>query len=883
MPTYIEMSNCKGIRPGGVVGLHHSLRPDITGAMLRDRAVPRFLVAPTGYGKSSCAFEYAQVVFDFEHVFWLKCDSPCFLRDLDLGTIASQIAHADDAAKLVVFDDVPHLDQGRVDAFDMLLGELMESGIEIVFTCVPSADAVSSRYVDKILLCARDLIPTEDEVEIERMRGSLSREEAQALLPPKGAACLLWGEGGIEQILRGLADEEMPGELELAIFAMLVLESGRVDELGSILAVSRLEEDASYLASMFPYLGIDIDAGTFDCPSASPADILRHSKLSPAMLARASLQGEREGLAMELADMLMAKGDGSRAADLLMALGTQATRTRWVLEHGWELLCYGYALPAEHLASGAKALEAGERDPLIALRSWALAMLGDESESARMAMRLTTSPSLGWCEVAAAAIAGSVFGPKGDEEAIKSNISHAWGLRNALGGDVKASSSQGSSFIDWDAMLELECLRFDEADEMRYVDRFEVLARKPSASMAGSIQDPLRNAILVSGSWFLGKHADEVRAGNAASARPAGCAEIVAKILRQKLESAQQAKALTWPECLAVDALQTLSELYPYAFDERVPLKMVSIARSMAIDLMMQADRHRRDAAIEEEAKGEYELTHHDILRGNAQPASKVASLRVATPPLVVSLFGGAEAWIGTDGTDPRQIKRKNAKIALAMLVLHRGREVTKEKMENVLWPEATAEAARQNLYVIWSYLKRMLKVGSSCPYLISTQTGYKLDVRYVASDTQRFEELCRDLLFGHHDKDVWEELYEKVSGDFAEDLMPEIAGNTYIDAMRSRFRTQIVDGLVEASARMGREGESRGALWFAREALRRDRSREDVYIALMEAQIASSQRGAALDTYFECRRYLSEQLGIDPSKRVVDLYRSIIETEEDF
>ncbi len=51
----------------------------------------------------------------------------------------------------------------------------------------------------------------------------------------------------------------------------------------------------------------------------------------------------------------------------------------------------------------------------------------------------------------------------------------------------------------------------------------------------------------------------------------------------------------------------------------------------------------------------------------------------------------------------------------------------------------------------------------------------------------------------------------------------------------------------------------------------------------MMEAQIASSQRGAAIDTYFECRRFLGEHLGIDPSRRVVELYRSVIETEESF
>ena len=77
------------------------------------------------------------------------------------------------------------------------------------------------------------------------------------------------------------------------------------------------------------------------------------------------------------------------------------------------------------------------------------------------------------------------------------------------------------------------------------------------------------------------------------------------------------------------------------------------------------------------------------------------------------------------------------------------------------------------------------------------------------------------------------------------------------------------------------KEGETRGALWFARSALNRDPTREDAYAAQMEAQIAAEQRGLALETYFACRRYLAEELGIDPSPRIVNLYRTIIETEE--
>ena len=42
-------------------------------------------------------------------------------------------------------------------------------------------------------------------------------------------------------------------------------------------------------------------------------------------------------------------------------------------------------------------------------------------------------------------------------------------------------------------------------------------------------------------------------------------------------------------------------------------------------------------------------------------------------------------------------------------------------------------------------------------------------------------------------------------------------------------------------------------------------------------------RRTAALETYFACRRFLTDELGIDPSLETMRLYRSIIETETDF
>ena len=55
------------------------------------------------------------------------------------------------------------------------------------------------------------------------------------------------------------------------------------------------------------------------------------------------------------------------------------------------------------------------------------------------------------------------------------------------------------------------------------------------------------------------------------------------------------------------------------------------------------------------------------------------------------------------------------------------------------------------------------------------------------------------------------------------------------------------------------------------------DSKREDTYFALMKAQIAAGQRCGAIRTYFECRKFLSDELGLDPSRETKGLYDQLI------
>ena len=99
-----------------------------------------------------------------------------------------------------------------------------------------------------------------------------------------------------------------------------------------------------------------------------------------------------------------------------------------------------------------------------------------------------------------------------------------------------------------------------------------------------------------------------------------------------------------------------------------------------------------------------------------------------------------------------------------------------------------------------------------------------------------------------------------------------------YIARLRERFRTRLADVYVTAADRLCDADEPRAALWFAQAALERFEKREDAFCALMRAQMSTGQRSLAMDTFFECKRFMKEDLGMDPSERIVRLHRRLLD-----
>lgn len=278
-----------------------------------DRTVARFIVAPQGFGKTSLVCEYAESIFGFDNVFWINGQSPCFLRDLDDRIVVPSLSDASQRKSLVVFEDVPYLDDERSDAFSRDIDAILSKGWEVVAVATPATDSFADRQNDRTCITAHDLLV--DDAEASSF-GDLPRDATASERIP----ALVWGgRGGGSLLLDGMRSADMPAEIQLAVFVMEVLVEGSVEDVDSF--VHSLRKDTRrFIEQHYPYVGLDLVEERF-CAHEFPIEAIDAAfrGVIDATVARAS-STSREALVCRLASVLAHRGRHERACELMATL-----------------------------------------------------------------------------------------------------------------------------------------------------------------------------------------------------------------------------------------------------------------------------------------------------------------------------------------------------------------------------------------------------------------------------------------------------------------------------------------------------------------------------------------------------------------------------------
>ncbi len=211
----------------------------------------------------------------------------------------------------------------------------------------------------------------------------------------------------------------------------------------------------------------------------------------------------------------------------------------------------------------------------------------------------------------------------------------------------------------------------------------------------------------------------------------------------------------------------------------------------------------------------------------------------------------------------------------LKALIAFGCREVSEERIVDVLWPEALGDAARS---AFSTTLQRLRQLIGNDKVLYLRDGRLSLDLRLCRVDAWTFEQALLEgdniLKTGQAGEEVrfLEEAFALYQGDF-------MAGDekySWTISPRERLRGKF----IRLVSRIGKHWENRGSHDMAAEyylrGLEVDNLAEEFYQHLMTCYQRQGRRAEALAVYCRCRETLASTFGVAPSTQTESIYRKL-------
>ncbi|MBO2450126.1 tetratricopeptide repeat protein [Actinomadura barringtoniae] len=251
-------------------------------------------------------------------------------------------------------------------------------------------------------------------------------------------------------------------------------------------------------------------------------------------------------------------------------------------------------------------------------------------------------------------------------------------------------------------------------------------------------------------------------------------------------------------------------------------------------------------------------------------------------PVLRFEVLGSLRAWRGGAELPLGPLQQRTV---LAVLLLNAGRRLRRERLIEAVWGEEPPAYAVNLLQKHVSGLRRVLEPDRSprtpSSLLSWTDTGYLLTVPPERLDLAAFDELVETARATRAEGDQ-----EGAAGAFHRalelwrgPLCDGLAG-PLLDAERDRLgerRLDVIEQCADLDLRLGRHRELVGQL---RELIGRYPFRERLRGLLMLALYGAGRQGEALEAFHEARRYLLDELGIEPGPQLRAVHERILNAD---
>jgi DNA-binding SARP family transcriptional activator len=239
--------------------------------------------------------------------------------------------------------------------------------------------------------------------------------------------------------------------------------------------------------------------------------------------------------------------------------------------------------------------------------------------------------------------------------------------------------------------------------------------------------------------------------------------------------------------------------------------------------------------------------------------------------PLEVQVDGG---WSGINAAKWRTV--------LAVLLLQPGQVVSTERLITEVWPEETPARATNLISVYVHRLRRL--IGDPEGRVLTTRApGYQMLVQTEDIDAGRFAQLAREgrqaLSTGDFEQastalgaalDLWQ------GSRALTDVPPSALVSAEADRLEES-RIEAVQLRIQADLGCGRHAQVVSQL---HRLLADYPMREELWALLMRALYRSGRQAEALEAYAQAREVIAEELGVDPSAELQQLYQRMLQAD---
>jgi DNA-binding SARP family transcriptional activator len=251
----------------------------------------------------------------------------------------------------------------------------------------------------------------------------------------------------------------------------------------------------------------------------------------------------------------------------------------------------------------------------------------------------------------------------------------------------------------------------------------------------------------------------------------------------------------------------------------------------------------------------------------------------IATPPLTIYTFGRFAVYRGDTAINDSAWQRQKAKKLFKLLLLAPQRQLLKDQVLDLLWPEKPPAAAANNLHRTLFILRRVLQPdlehAAQSPYILFKDDILTLNPGTIAwVDAEAFEHLSQLGRQEQHNLKHYHAALELYKGEF----LPEDLYEDWAADRRSALQKNYIDILKHLALFYAESNAYQQAIDCLCTLLQVEPTDEGVQRALMKLYAQTGERHTALRLYQQSCQILRAEFGAEPAAETTAVYEAILE-----